>query len=53
MIVPVMVVLVITVLVVMIMRRYSADVYDIIITRRLTTPWYHAVLSELDNVSAL
>ena len=51
MIVPVMVVLVIAVLVIIIMRRYYADVYDIIITRRLTTPWYRAVLTELESVS--
>jgi hypothetical protein len=47
------VVVAVVVVLVLLMRRYSADVYDIIITRRLTTPWYRAVLSELDNVSGV
>ena len=41
----------VVVVAVVLMRKYSADVYDIIITRRLTTPWYRAVLSDLDTVS--
>lgn len=43
-VVAVMVVLVVA------MRTFSADVYDAIITQKLTTPWYRAVLTRLSPV---
>eukprot|EP00038_Savillea_parva_P010836 m.193168 g.193168 ORF g.193168 m.193168 type:complete len:234 (+) comp18853_c0_seq1:55-756(+) len=38
---------VVVVVLVVLMRTYSADVYDAVVTQRLTTPWYRSVLTHL------
>lgn len=39
------------VVLIVLLRTFSADVYDAVVTQRLTTPWYRAVLSRLEPVS--
>ena len=31
------------------MRAFAADLYDAVVTHKLTTPWYTAVLTELPS----